>query len=370
MLKNGCINACPGCSHRSLTMEESLYQKEQWLKKMLLPWQELIQPIKSESGEDRWSYRGKVCLSTRFLNGEWQFGMFRRDELIDIDTCPIHTNLILNSIRLLKKILPKSVAFPMAFYYHTEAQLTLILKSKEIPDLSWLTDDIQEEFSKIGVEGLSIHLNPSAGRRLFEKKGWHLLWGKDKSVDQLGFIYGRTSFHQLIPGLYLPSVDEAEFFLQPDESVGMVDLYCGRGITLNKWVTRHAHTIGIESSGEAVSCAKINVPGALIFQGTCERRIPQLEEWKIQLQTIWNINRFGLYTNPPRTGMEQLVTNWITSSLKPFRIAYLSCSAGTLRRDLEILINNGYKVCSIIPYDFFPQTYHIECLVFIQAKFR
>lgn len=53
---------------------------------------------------------------------------------------------------------------------------------------------------------------------------------------------------------------------------------------------------------------------------------------------------------------------------RPKRIAYLSCSAGTLRRDLEGLPVSGYRVVRIIPYDFFPQTYHVETLVLLERE--
>jgi len=44
------------------------------------------------------------------------------------------------------------------------------------------------------------------------------------------------------------------------------------------------------------------------------------------------------------------------------RLAYLSCSAGTLARDLSVLEAAGYRVTGIEPYDFFPLTHHVETL--------
>lgn len=254
----------------------------------------------------------------------------------------------------------------MAYYYHSMGQLTLILKTKQFPDISWLTDDCTRRFREAGIEGLSLHLNPSAGRRLFEKFGWHQLFGEPFSYDAYGMKYGRTSFHQLIPELYHQSLDEAEHFLNPAEATPVVDLYCGMGNSLYRWIKRKADTIGIESGGEAVTCAKINAPPATVLQGTCERRIPQLELWRQNHLLNQPQSTFVVYTNPPRTGMEPLVSSWIADNLKPQRIAYLSCSAGTLKRDLDKLTTNGYQVHSIIPFDFFPQTYHVECLVLIE----
>jgi tRNA/tmRNA/rRNA uracil-C5-methylase (TrmA/RlmC/RlmD family) len=75
-----------------------------------------------------------------------------------------------------------------------------------------------------------------------------------------------------------------------------------------------------------------------------------------------------LYVNPPRTGIEGEVLKWIVTSFRPKRMAYLSCSTGTLRRDLEELIHAGYLIKSITPYDFFPHTYHVETLVLLDEK--
>ena len=53
---------------------------------------------------------------------------------------------------------------------------------------------------------------------------------------------------------------------------------------------------------------------------------------------------------------------------RPDRMAYLSCSAGTLRRDLDALVQTGYAVERITPYDFFPQTHHVETLALLRRS--
>lgn len=367
-LKEGCIEACPGCAHRNMTFEASLAQKERWLKRMLSPWEDRFSPIRTLPDEQRWNYRGKVCLNTRYLDGLWEFGMLRRDDFIDIPDCPVHSIKVLQTISLLKEILPPAEKFPMAFYYHAHAQVTLILKTKIMPGFDWLTPDVQEKLKTIGIEGLAIHLHPSAGRRLFDKSGWHQVFGKNCSFDDQGLIYGNTSFHQLISRLFHESLDIAERFFSESWPAPVVDLYCGRGVSLKLWCDKQNSAIGIETGGEAVTCARINVPGALVLQGTCERRLPQLEDWRLTKLETHSDSSFILYTNPPRTGMEPMVTDWIINNLKPSKIAYLSCSAGTLKRDLDKLTSNSYEVFSITPFDFFPHTYHVECLVLLERK--
>ena len=56
--------------------------------------------------------------------------------------------------------------------------------------------------------------------------------------------------------------------------------------------------------------------------------------------------------------------HWFAASSqgRPVRMAYLSCSAGTLARDLDLLGTAGYRIDAILPFDFFPQTHHVETL--------
>ena len=62
------------------------------------------------------------------------------------------------------------------------------------------------------------------------------------------------------------------------------------------------------------------------------------------------------------------MTASIADELRPARIAYLSCSAGTLARDLESFEAAGYSLDRILPYDFFPLTHHVEALALLERR--
>jgi 23S rRNA (uracil1939-C5)-methyltransferase len=365
-LKEGCVERCPGCSHRSMSMQQSLAQKEEWITRQLGEWKERIESIRSVEESRRWGYRRKILLRAEFDNNHWNFGMIRRDEFIAIPGCPIHAEVTQKLIRLLIHALPPDLVFPLAYLNQSDALVTLVLKTKQMPPADWLTVSFINELQSMGVKGLSLHLNPSAGRRMFAKSGWHLLWGDDHAFNISGLIYGRTSFSQLIHGLHCQSLDEAEGFLDPGSGDCVVDLYSGIGSSLVRWIQRGAGTVGIETGGEAVACAKINAPQALILRGTCRQRLPQLQQWIYK--TYPPGGKKLLYVNPPRTGIEPEVLKWIAETMMPDRMAYLSCSAGTLQRDLDRLVSKGFEIKRILPYDFFPQTHHVECLVLAERE--
>ena len=359
----GCVAACPGCKHRIWTQNRSENQKQQWLLRALAPWADCLLPLRSVGAASRWGYRDKVCLNVAWDGGAWQFGMMRWDELIAIPECPVHSERARRVIALLREVLPPSARFPLAFYAQASAQITLIVKTRDLPDMNWLDDDVKARLASIGVEGLWVHCHPCAGRRLYARNGWHLVWGVTKSLDSRGFGYGPAAFQQLIDVLYHQALDACMAFLQPSPASRVVDLYSGIGISMRRWLDAGAQVMCVELNGDAVARAQENASGAEMLRGTCVQRIPQLDSW---IRQPSHADTLLAFVNPPRTGLEPEVRAWLAMQARPQRIAYLSCSAGTLAKDLAMLCESGYKVQTLQPFDFFPQTPHVETLALLQ----
>ena len=366
ILKSGCNPGCRGCSHREFTLEQSLHQKQGFVSKVLNQWNDRINPVISPQEDQRWSYRTSVTLAAEWNGQQWLFGTKSMDEVIPIHNCPVHQPIANKTIAVLSSVLPEYNLFRLAYLVLSKAQCTLIVKQKELTSTPWLTDELKEKLQNIGIEGFWIHCNPSAGRRLFEKGGWLLLFGQHRSRDLVGLVYGPASFQQQIQWLYLETLAKAEGFLRPDPNSAVVDLYCGTGTSSARWIKNGASVIGVETGGEALECAGVNAPEAHFLRGSARLRVPQINSWVDKRRT----NGFDilLYANPPRTGMEPEVLQWIVTQGKPQRIAYLSCSPGTLSKNLNFLSQNGYRVVEITPYDFFPNTHHIECLALIECE--
>lgn len=366
MVPAGCNWLCRACAHREFTQEQSLEHKLGFVCKMLKAWEHTIEPVRSVSLSERWHYRAKVSLNAQWLNNQWTFGTLNRDEFIPIPQCPIHAPIVAKTIETLQRYLPSPNNFELAFLQQTQAQCVMVLKQRETPDTKWFSQTTEDELRSIGIEGFWIHLNPSAGRRMFEKTRWINLFGEKRTQTESGLWYGPGAFQQLIPKLYNESVNEAKAFLKLTKHSAVVDLYCGVGATLREWIGSGSTTLGVELSGEAIECAKLNVPDANILRGACRHRIPQFAQWtKVKRDEGKEVL---LYVNPPRTGIESQVLEWIAQEGKPLRIAYLSCSPGTLSKNLTFLCEHEYRVTRIIPYDFFPQTKHIECLALVELR--
>ena len=67
--------------------------------------------------------------------------------------------------------------------------------------------------------------------------------------------------------------------------------------------------------------------------------------------------------DPPRAGALDLMAPLV--ALRPRWIAYVSCDPVTLGRDLGRLVEAGYAVEDAQAWDMFPQTHHVEALVWL-----
>ncbi len=355
-----CPAGCPGCRIMLMTPEECLAEKLRYLHNTLAPWQDKIHRIETPPPGMQWGYRSRVCLAASHTGSGWHLGLKKHGRVLPVHDCHIHSPIVRKATNLFVNIMPPPACFPLAFYVQSGAQVTLVVKTRDLPDMGWLDSDILNQLAGIGIEGVWINLHPSAGRRVFAKSGWHLVWGLPVSCDGKGLLYGPSTFRQVAGSVWEKALNRAEDFLAPTPEDLVIDLYCGTGATLARWIKKSSKVVGIEICRESVKCAALNAPGATILQGMCAQRIPQLEK-KISYPHAHRL----LYANPPGTGIEHEVIDWITSKCRPERVAYLSCNVATAKRDIMALARAGYCAEHIIPYDFFPNTRHLECLILL-----
>lgn len=79
-----------------------------------------------------------------------------------------------------------------------------------------------------------------------------------------------------------------------------------------------------------------------------------------------NLTNCSVFVDPPRMGLQDVARS--LAAAKPQRIVYLSCSLKTLVEDLKILKKAGYEISSVIPYDMFPASKHVEVLSVLTIK--
>ena len=136
-------------------------------------------------------------------------------------------------------------------------------------------------------------------------------------------------------------------------STVLLDVYCGVGLFSAFLAPKCGRVIGVEASESSCEDFTVNLDefdNVELYEGEAEEVIPHLEA-KPDIVLV----------DPPRAGLDKAVMDGILK-LNPSLIAYVSCDPSTLARDAARLINGGYTLKEVTPFDLFPQTYHIESI--------
>jgi 23S rRNA (uracil1939-C5)-methyltransferase len=157
--------------------------------------------------------------------------------------------------------------------------------------------------------------------------------------------------HELIPALVTAAVSGAQ-------GASALDLYCGVGLFTLPLARRFARVIGIEANCEAIDYARRNLADAQLTGATFE--CAKVGEYLDRQAEELAPTDFVLL-DPPRAGAEPAAIHGLLT-LRPGRIAYVSCDPATLSRDLRELLTGGYQLESIAAFDLFPQTHHVEAV--------
>jgi len=71
--------------------------------------------------------------------------------------------------------------------------------------------------------------------------------------------------------------------------------------------------------------------------------------------------------NPPRKGIQPEAMEAILAA-NAARIIYVSCDPKSLARDLNMIVNAGYDMRHVQPFDMFPQTAEVETVVLLVKR--
>ena len=177
-----------------------------------------------------------------------------------------------------------------------------------------------------------------------------------ESVDGRNFDVSSPSFFQV-------NVDQAaaaanlvrdRLHLTPDDV--LLDAYTGVGTFAILLAPSVKQVIAVEESSAAVADAKQNAGELQNLDFILGRTEDVLRNLPVKPDVV--------VLDPPRSGCQPRALESLIE-LAPSRVAYISCDAETLGRDLKILCQGGYRLDEVAPLDMFPQTHHVECVAFL-----
>ena len=170
------------------------------------------------------------------------------------------------------------------------------------------------------------------------------------------FKVSAASFFQVNTAMAEKMVNHLLTCLSVSLSSTLLDVYCGVGLFSAFFAPKCGRVISIESSESSCEDFAVNLDeydNVELYEGLAEEVLPGL------VGQIANLSY--AIVDPPRAGLDKQVIDGIIN-LNPQMIAYVSCDPSTLARDAARLINGGYRLKEVTPFDLFPQTYHIESI--------
>jgi 23S rRNA (uracil1939-C5)-methyltransferase len=178
----------------------------------------------------------------------------------------------------------------------------------------------------------------------------------EETILGLRFRINPGSFFQTnsrqTEALYRTAIELAEIESQHD----VLDLYCGAG-TIGLCAAANAReVIGIEIEKEAIDAARVNAR----LNRITNARFQAGEVRTVMLAEEFHERAFHrVFIDPPRAGMHPKALRRLMEIDAP-RLIYISCNPTTFARDAQLLARYGYTLDTVIPFDMFPHTMHIE----------
>ncbi len=317
-------------------------------------------------------YRNKIQLPVRKKNEGIALGLYARSshDLVEIEGCHIHCSMGEQVYKLASEIIKHSGIEPYdpqtgegelrhllikSAVNTEEALVILVTNRKATPLLAHIAKEIMAKCPY--VKGV-VHNLQSGRDNVILGHTYTTLEGSgyiQELLSELTFKVSPASFFQVNPQQAEQLYNQALTFAELSGNETVLDAYCGVG-TLSLYFAKNAKkVIGIECVPEAIADAKEN---AKINQiQNCSFICAPVEAY---ISSLSNIDVALL--NPPRKGCELSFLKGI-ARIAPKKIIYISCDPATLARDLAHLQQFGYAINQIQPFDMFPQTSHVECVV-------
>lgn len=143
------------------------------------------------------------------------------------------------------------------------------------------------------------------------------------------------------------------------------DLYAGVGTFTMLVHPSKAQTLCVESHPEATEALQMNLNHARFAAEVAPEPVEDCIEDILEEPRLGKVLAL---IDPPRTGLDPIVSRALAAGKGPDCLMYISCHMGALGRDLRILTERAYKIESVQAFDMFPRTKHIETLVILKKN--
>lgn len=373
-----CILAdhCGGCSLQALEPLAQQRWKAELVRQTLRRLAGLEVPLRPlQASATELAYRNRAIIPLeRDGQGRLRAGFYRRGShrIVNMNRCPVLDPRLDALIAPLKQDLQAS-PWPVdrhgggglrhlalrVGHHSGELLLTLIAGPGALEGLEQQARLWMERWPT--VVGVTLNRQPLPTNQLF---GPHTLTlaGRDRLRERFAGlelqIASDTFFqvHTLQAERVVPLLLQA---LPPPQGV-LIDAYCGIGTYSLPLARMGWRLVGLEQHQASVDLARENAT-ANGLEASCRFHAADVG----QALADHLPGATALLLDPPRRGLEGPVLEAI-AACPPRHLLYLSCDPATLARDLRRLCADDYRLRSVTPLDFFPNTAHVETLAVLE----
>jgi 23S rRNA (uracil1939-C5)-methyltransferase len=348
---------CGGCQYQHLGAENQVAAKRGILRETLrrigkINWTSEIRVHAAHP----WNYRNQAQFKVSSQgDGDVAIGFFEAEshQLCPIDACLIlspRLNQILNELRK-----PEwgarlaNVTEIELFADDRDERVMVTLRARPCAD----GGEALARHLLAGLGGVvSVAIQADRGLQVYGEPALQYHMGEFR------FRVSPTSFFQASRFL-LQELAEAAIAVEPGSFA--LDLFAGVGLLTLPLARRFEEVVGVEAHAPAAADLAANA------------KAHGLRNTHVVAEPAFDfLRRFAraepdlVVLDPPRAGVGPRTLKFLAAS-RPRRIHYVSCHPPTLARDLGFLVAQGFALNSIELFDFFPQTFHIECLAKLSA---
>lgn len=143
----------------------------------------------------------------------------------------------------------------------------------------------------------------------------------------------------------------------------LVDAYCGSGLFALSVASAFERVAGVEISETSVKFARENAAA----NGIANTTFLAADASAIFAGLAFPAAESVVVIDPPRKGCDRAFLEQLFA-FGPRAVVYVSCDPATQMRDLRDFLAAGYELTAAQPFDLFPQTRHLECVLTLRRR--
>lgn len=306
------------------------------------------------------SHRRRINFEAVRKNGQIIMGFHKRQsyERVQVESCPLiepELNALWAPLRELMEIfLLKEREFAAIFLLHANNGIDIVIRAKHEITTNNELKRIEDFCEKNKICQLTHHKKKKR-TTLFKKEEPYVLFGTHKvSANADCFLQTSHLSDEILENTLKKHINLKK-------NLNIIDLFCGRGtlsLPLLNQETNGIRIFGYESDKEAIevlSCLQLNNL-TVSLRNLFSDPLPPAE-----------LNQFDVaLINPPRAGARSQAKALSLSKVP--KIIYVSCGPNTLARDAKYLVEGGYSIKSLYPFDQFLWSHHVEAIAVFEKE--